>query len=169
MKYSVKLATLPQGLTEEKISVDKSFIETYDLGGEVEDAKGEALVSIRRSGDNWRLHFQVEGELVTVCDRCLEPLTLPVDEEYELVVNYGDEAGEGESGGIDVITLPYSQQWFDLGEVIRDTILLSLPMRKVHPEGECDESMTTLLGRYVTEEADEEDFDDEDDEMPEEE
>jgi uncharacterized protein len=85
-----------------------------------------ALGEIRVSG---RLAVLMEAD----CDRCLEPARFPIDSEFTLYYRpvdegYGDEkeidAGEAEMGF-------YDGEGLDLNDVLREFVLLSLPMQRV--------------------------------------
>jgi len=84
--------------------------------------------------------IRVSGRLVVLmeadCDRCLEPARFPIDSDFTLYYRpvdegYGDEkeidAGEAEMGF-------YDGEGLELNEVLREFVLLSLPMQRVCSE-----------------------------------
>jgi uncharacterized protein len=84
-----------------------------------------------------RVKGQVQVRLQMECDRCLEPTVFPVDSSFELYYRpvaegYGEEksldAGEAEMGF-------YEGDGLELNDVLREFVLLALPMRKL-----CDEN-----------------------------
>lgn len=88
-----------------------------------------ALGEIRVSG---RLGVLMEAD----CDRCLEPARFPIDSDFTLYYRpveegYGDEkeidAGEAEMGF-------YDGEGLELNEVLREFVVLSLPMQRVCSE-----------------------------------
>ncbi len=85
-----------------------------------------SLGEIRVSG-----HLNVRME--TECDRCLEPAACPIDTDFTLFYRpvedgYGDEKeidlDEAEMGF-------YDGDGIDLNEVLREQVILSMPMQKV--------------------------------------
>ena len=43
-------------------------------------------------GDFYDLSFQdISGEVVLICDRCLDDLRFPIEAEYHIVVKYGED------------------------------------------------------------------------------
>ncbi len=85
-----------------------------------------ALGEIRVSG-----HITVTME--ADCDRCLEPAPVPIDEEFSLFYRpvtdgFGDEkeidSGEAEMGF-------YEDDGVELNDVVREFVLLSMPMQRV--------------------------------------
>ena len=92
----------------------------------------EALMEIRVAG-----HLKTEIE--STCDRCLEPTSLPVDKEFDLIYRPAAMAPEGEE--VEVAQKEtevgfYEGEGLELSDVIREQILLDLPMRKTCSE-EC--------------------------------
>ena len=94
-------------------------------GGKVELVTG-ALGEIRVTG-----HLSVV--LDVACDRCLEAAKIPVDSDFTLYYRpvaegYGDEkgidSGEAEMGF-------YEGEGVELNDVLREQVLLALPMQRV--------------------------------------
>lgn len=84
--------------------------------------------------------IRVKGHLSVVmedeCGRCLEPARFPIDSDFSLYYRpveggYGDEkeidAGEAEMGF-------YEGEGLELNEVLREQVLLALPMQRVCSE-----------------------------------
>ena len=104
--------------------------------GQVELVLG-SLGEIRAKG-------QVRVKMQAECDRCLEPVEIPVDSSFELYYRPVEEgnntaravrveekaidAGEAEMGF-------YEGDGLELNDVLREFVLLALPMRKL-----CDEN-----------------------------
>jgi uncharacterized protein len=84
-------------------------------------------------------HFQLTGWTRTTlelpCSRCLEPFTWPVDAEFDLryqpqAANTGAAADEErEIEEDDLSTAFYRNDEIDLGQLMREQFLLSLPMK----------------------------------------
>ena len=99
----------------------------------------------------------IEGYAVCECDRCLEDCKVPIDYEGRLTVRVSDEAGEYDG---DMMWVAPSEEEIDLTQYIYESIVLSLPYRRVHPEGECNPDMLARFsiadGSEVDETADDE-------------
>lgn len=102
--------------------------------------------------------LDLQGWLSVACDRCLDPMRVPVDTVYELKVKYGYEFDDSTEG---LLILPENQPDLDLAPLLYDTAILSIPMRCVHPEGECNKAMSELLEEHDLQDADVSDADDE--------
>ena len=88
------------------------------------------------------LDVRITGHVVVACDRCLEDCRIPVDFEGRLMVRFSEEEHEYDG---EVLWLVPGEDEVDLAQYIYESIVLSLPYQRVHPEGECDPDM---LGRF---------------------
>ena len=76
--------------------------------------------------------------VTVLCDRCLEELELPVDTGFKLSVKFGEGAETADAGDREIVMIPEGSQELDLSQFVYDYTCISLPMRRVHPEGECN-------------------------------
>ncbi|MBO4756854.1 MAG: DUF177 domain-containing protein, partial [Bacteroidales bacterium] len=73
---------------------------------------------------------------------------LPVSVRPSFSVKFG-EVPEAETsadeGGREVILLPETDTDMDLGQIVYDYVCTSLPLSRVHPDGECDPETVKYL------------------------
>src|SRR5947209_1389490 len=98
--------------------------------------KGTARLVSRALGE-----IRVDGRLqVTVgapCDRCLESASLAIDREFDLMYVPAEEAaaaGEDEVDQAGIEVGYYERGGIELNDVLREVVLLALPMRVVCSE-----------------------------------
>jgi uncharacterized protein len=108
--------------------------------------------------------FTINGNVSANCDRCNDPIDVPVNGTYQLVYKFGLEPELDEN----LVVLHPDAYEIDVKEQIYEFITVSLPTRLVHPKGECNEEMIALLAEYSGQNAsshdDDDDWDDEDEE-----
>jgi uncharacterized protein len=73
------------------------------------------------------------------CGRCLEPITLPLEQDLDLFFLPHRE-GQGEEDEVelserDLVVAYYRGDRLDLGEVVREQLILSVPMKRLCQEG----------------------------------
>ena len=85
---------------------------------------------------------------------------MPIDYEGRLTVRISDETGEYDG---DVMWVAPSEEEIDLTQYIYESIVLSLPYRRVHPEGECNPDMLARFSIADGAEVDETSADEESD------
>ena len=94
----------------------------------------------------YQIQAQMQGRVVTLCDRCLEPLTLTVQAETELKVK---DAPPHESDDPEMQYLEADNPCYDLSWDLYEAIETAMPIQRVHPEDECNPEMT----RYILKDA----------------
>lgn len=139
--YKLNLAGLEEGYYEFDCHCGTEFFRKME-SHDVQSADISVHVDIDRRGEAYHFLFTLKGEMRIPCDRCLEPMNHEVDAEYTLTVRYGDEYDDSRD---DVLILPWSEREWDLSRILYDTAMLTVPLRHVHPDGECEDSMTERL------------------------
>lgn len=145
--YKLNLKSLSEGKHSFTYELDNDYfagIESDEiLSGEV-----SVTVDLEKSGEVHKLELLYDGYVEVSCDRCLEPVELDVYEERELVVKFGAEYSQED----EVIILPEREGVLDLHWLMYEDVALSLPIQRLHPEGECDSSMMSLYNSLATDE-----------------
>lgn len=110
-------------------------------------------VAVRKDG-SIDTDLGIRGFVKVRCDRCLGELELPVEVQTPLSIVLGAEVASpaAEDGDREVIVPEASDSEVDLRQVIYDYVCLSLPLQKVHAEGECDPDTVRFLGQGVNDE-----------------
>lgn len=104
-----------------------------------------------RHGDYY-ITMDVKGTVTLLCDRCLDDLVWPVDTQYTLTVRFGESYDDSTD---DILVIPSSDPSLNIAYLLNDTVTLSLPMRHVHPAGQCNRAMTQRLNSHRAKSADE--------------
>ncbi len=109
--------------------------DTFTLEG------GRLGVHIDREEEG-SVHVQghLAARLSLECGRCLDPFPLPVDQNVDLFFlphedDRQDDEDEVELAESDLVVAYYRGDSLDLGEVVREQLFLSLPMKRLCQEG----------------------------------
>ncbi len=139
-EYTIDLLTPNVDGTEKVFHIDDTFFQKVD--GLVQ--RGQVTTTLHIEGSTrsvFRFHFHSEGTVFAPCDLCLADVEVPIDTDDTLTVKLGAEyADEGEC-----IVIPESEGVIDVSQFIYELIALSLPMKVVHEDGQCDEAMMATL------------------------
>ena len=136
-RYSIAYRGLKNGHHEFRFAVDRSLFEAFG-NTEIKDGACEVRVDLDRSEAQLTLDVAISGYVVVACDRCLEDCRVPVDFEGQLLVRFSEEVREYDG---EVLWLLPGEEHVDLTQYIYESIVLSLPYQRVHPEGECNPEM----------------------------
>lgn len=127
--FVIPIKGLKAGRNDFEWNVGKEFFESFE-STEVLDAELFVEVSVECDGDSIELECAIDGSVTVTCDRCLEPLKLPVSTEFEL--------GDDELDPVRDI---------DLRQDVYDFVMIALPMQRVHPEGGCNGETLKYLSK----------------------
>ena len=138
--FIVPLSDLPSGKTLFRWHAEGQFFSAFE-NSEILDADLVVGVKVEKSGRFSGVDLDVEGTVVVECDRCLGDLELPVSVHPSFSIKFGEAPGVPSSayeGEREILVLSESDADLDLRQVIYDYVCTSLPLTRVHPEGECD-------------------------------
>ena len=151
--FAIALNGLAQGGTRFNWHADGKFFGNFD-NSEILDSDLSVGVHVEKAARFLGVDCVIEGTVKVVCDRCLEDLTLPVATGFRLSVKFGEEAAAGTPGGgyersdaddREIVMIPAGESELDLSQFIYDYVCTSLPMRRVHPDGECNPEAVRYL------------------------
>jgi uncharacterized protein len=103
-------------------------------------AAGAAMVAWKIAGGHDDLQrpivsLTLKGSLPLVCQRCLQPVDVPLDQRSELLLAHDDaELARLDADEREVVLAAMP---LDAMTLIEDELLLSLPFAPMHPEGRC--------------------------------
>ena len=152
-KYSIPYKGLSVGNHEFTFKVDERFFAAYD-SSEIKGGNVDVDVKMTKQANLISLDLGIRGEVIVECDRCLDDVSLPVDYDGTLVVRFSET--EQESDG-EVLWLSPMETEIPLAQYIYDSIVLSLPIQRVHPDDEngrstCDPDMLARFRKSDEEE-----------------
>ena len=135
--YSIAYKGLKNGSHDFSFEVGGAFFEACG-STDIKDGACSVAVTLAKSDAQLTVDTAIHGCVVVACDRCLEDCRVPVDFEGRLLVKFSDEPCEYDG---EVLWLRPGEDEVDLAQYIYESIVLSLPYQRVHPEGGCDPEM----------------------------
>ena len=146
----LKLKTLPFGTHAVECHLDESFFN-LDEQTEVRRADVDVTLQVTRKSENtYHLEIACDGTLTIPCDRCLDDLDLPVEVDYSL--NVEQMGTELDDSNDELLIVPSDWRELDAAPLVRDTVLLSLPMTHCHEnEDDCNADMLNVLDSHSVE------------------
>ena len=86
--------------------------------------------------------INMTGYVIVSCDRCLDPLRIEISTNDEIKIKDGEEH---ESDAPDLRYFDGDDFLYDLSWDLYEIIETSLPMQRVHPQGECNQEMLSYI------------------------
>ena len=148
--FTIPLVGLKEGRHTIDFEIGEEFFEQLEES-EVKEGSLIAYIEMDKRSSHIDLSVRISGDVKICCDRCLEMFSYPVDCTNRLLVKFGKSM---ESSDPDIITLPADEQELDLKQHIYEYILLSIPIKRVHPDDEfgnstCDPFMLKKLEEFI--------------------
>ena len=141
--FKIDLKALTADVTPLQWQIDDSFFEQTE-GAQVQGGSVHVSGSIRKAVGFYELLLHIGGTVRVPCDRCLDPMDVPVEGSLRLVVKLGDSDAEDD----DIITVDESKGVLDTAWYIYEQIALAVPIQHVHQPGDCNDAMMRVLSEH---------------------
>ena len=138
--YIIDLKRLPIGTHSFDIQLKDEFFKSLEKS-EILSGKVEAKATLNLREEDYQLNIAVHGTVFVVCDRCLDPMPLEINDEQEIFSE--DEEGSQPSA--------LSSQ-LDLSWLAYEIVSINIPIVHSHQAGECNKQMELLLHNHLCDE-----------------
>ena len=140
----IDLQRLPIGSHSFDIQLDDEFFASLEKT-EILHGNVSATVTLNLREEDYQLSIAVHGTVFVVCDRCLDPMPLEIDDEQE-IFSEDDEDEE-------IVNRKSSdRQSIDLSWLAYEIVSVNIPLVHSHQEGECNKQMELLLHNHLCDE-----------------
>lgn len=144
-KYFIPLSEEQTQVNTYSYEIGDEFFESLE-DAEIKRGKASVKLTCRKEPSSFVLDFSIDGMVYIPCDRCLDDMEQPISTEGELIVRFGEErVVENE----DTIFLPEAEKGIDVQWNIFEFIALAIPLRHVHPEGQCNPEMAAKFASVM--------------------
>ena len=152
--FEIPFVGLKIGVHEFEFDIDNTFFESlpYSL---IEKGSLKAWLTLEKKETMLIASFDIDGTVEMECSRCNEPMDVEVYGDMEIIYKFGHEEVEDEN----LIVISPDSYEIDVTQPIYELIVVSLPSRPVHEEGECDEEMVKLIEKFQSKPKDDNDDD----------
>lgn len=140
-QYTIPFSGLSEGKHQFDFAVNDRFFAEFETS-EVE--KGELMIEVEleKRSTHLGLTFTINGMVELVCDRCLENFVFPIKSKRKLLVKFSEKPVEDEA---EMIYLHPSSFQVEVAQYIYEFVILSLPIRRIHPDGKEGKSLCDPL------------------------
>ena len=140
-EFLIPVSGLALGVHSFKFDIKDDFFADLDYS-EVKQAAVTVDLEVLREELMMTLNFHVEGKVLVPCDRCADEFFIPIQSDEVFYIKFGAEEVEESD---DVAVVPAEEHAYDVRSLIYEYIILSIPIHRVHPEGECNPRVMALL------------------------
>ncbi|GAF02057.1 YceD family protein [Saccharicrinis fermentans] len=146
--YNIAFKGLKDGRHQFHYTIDQSFFEAIE-GSSIKNGDFEVDVTMDKMSHMLQLDFDIAGKVQSICDNCLQEVSVPIEYTGTMYVKFGamyDEPNE------EIIILPHEENELNIAQLIYEFIVVSMPLRSVHEDYEqCDPEMTAKLEEFSIE------------------
>lgn len=144
-EYKIPFLGLKQGEHEYEFQLTDAFFEEFE-NSEIDKAEINVDLILEKQSNMMVLHFKLSGEVVSVCDRCGDPLKFPIESNETQVVKLGDQSSSTDD---EVIVLGPQEFELDVSQFLYEYAHLAIPARHVHEKPvDCNQEVLKTLEKY---------------------
>jgi len=147
--YTISFKGLKEGEHTFEFTISDALLESFDEE-DIQDVACTAHVTLIKKSTLLELFVSIDGHLHVPCDRCLDPVTIPVDFNGELYVTFSEREG-AESEELWVVDP--TEHELDLSRYFYESLRISIPLQCIHPDDEegfstCNSEMLSRLEKH---------------------
>lgn len=128
-EFAIQFVGLKLGEHCFEYKIEKKFFDFFEYE-EFNDANVNVEVVLNKKSTHLELHFKASGTLNVFCDLTNELFDQRIENEFGLVVKFGDELNNEND---EILIIPRSEYEINVAQYIYELIVLSMPSKKIHP------------------------------------
>ncbi|MFV8341367.1 YceD family protein [Flavobacterium sp. XS2P39] len=137
-EYLIPFVGLKLGKHQFEYQISNAFFEIFDYN-EFQNSDIKVNVVLEKKSTMLELNLKHKGSVNVPCDLTSEDFDLPVKGKMKLIVRFGEMYNNDNE---ELLILPHGEFEIDIAQYIYEMIVLSVPLRRVHP-GIKDGSLNT--------------------------
>ncbi len=142
--FDIYFLSLKEGIHHFNYAINHNFFEYFEFN-DIINPEIQVNIDLFKRSHLMELKFSFKGDITLVCDISLEPYRTSIKSCYDLVVKFGQRATSASES--DIIYLEPLEYKLNIAQQIYESIVLSLPIKKIHP-GVHDGSLDSELMAY---------------------
>ena len=139
-EYLIPFVGLKIGKHQFDYQIDNTFFKNFDYD-EYNAVSVKVDIVLEKKSTMLELDFKHKGTVNVPCDVSGEEFDLPIKGKLKLLVKFGDAFNDDNE---ELLILPHGEFQVNVAQYIYETIVLSIPLRRVHP-GIKDGSLTEVI------------------------
>ena len=127
--YTIPFVGLKLGKHQFEYDIDNEFFEHFEYD-DLNSSNVKIDLLLEKKTTMMELTFKASGSVNVNCDITNEPYDQPIDGSLFLVIKFGDEFDDENE---DLLSLPHGEYEVNIQQYIYELIVLSIPLKRVHP------------------------------------
>lgn len=128
-EFTIPFVGLKLGKHHFEYQINNEFFENFDYH-EFQNSDCKVTVVLEKKSNMLEINFKQNGFVNVPCDVTAEDFDLPIKSKMKLIVRFGEEFNNDNE---ELLILPFGEFEVDLSQYIYELIVLSVPLKRVHP------------------------------------
>ena len=129
--YTIPIQGLGNGIHNFDFDINETFFSLFEHSP-VKNGEIKVRIEYDKRPEVTNIRFDINGTILTPCDRCLTEIHLPVSGSYPMLVKEEEDTKDD----VDVIYITSSLRKLNVAQFIYEFVLLSVPIIKTY---NCDD------------------------------
>ncbi|WP_282134950.1 YceD family protein [Seonamhaeicola maritimus] len=128
-EFAIQFVGLKIGKHHFEHKIEQAFFEHFEYK-EFNNVDVNVEVELEKKSTFLELRFKASGFVNINCDLTNEPYNQTIENEFELVVKFGDEYNDEH---VDILMVPHGTYEISIEQYIYELIVLAVPIKRIHP------------------------------------
>lgn len=128
-KLQFDIQKIPEGSSFKEVDLPEEY---FHLDDEIKLLGANVQISFYRTDHFIKVSFDLKSNVELICDRSLDLFEKAVEGTFDILFQPG-EVIESETEKSAVKQIPSDLLIVDIEDEVRDTIMLNMPVKKIHP------------------------------------
>lgn len=127
--YIIPFVGLKVGEHHFDYQIDNTFFQHFEYD-EFNAVDVKIDLKLVKKSTLLELYFSAEGSINVNCDITNEPYNQAIDDEFKLVVKFGNEYNNENE---DILIVTHGEYEINVAQYIYELIILAVPIKRIHP------------------------------------
>ena len=128
-EFAIQFVGLKIGKHHFEHKIEQAFFEHFEYK-EFNNVDVNVEVELEKKSTFLELRFKASGFVNINCDLTNEPYNQTIENEFELVVKFGDEYNDEH---VDILMVPHGTYEISIEQYIYELLVLAVPIKRIHP------------------------------------
>lgn len=150
-EFNISFTGLKLGKHQFDYKIETKFFDYFQYS-DIENADINVELEFEKKHSLFNLEFHSKGVVTVLCDVTGEPFEMEVKGSLPLIVKFGEEFNDDDD---EILIIPHNEYQLNVAQFIYEMIVLSLPIKRIHPgieDGTLQSEVLEKLEEYKSKE-----------------
>ncbi|EPR72395.1 protein in cluster with ribosomal protein L32p, Bacteroidetes/Chlorobi subfamily [Winogradskyella psychrotolerans RS-3] len=141
--YTIPFVGLKEGMHHFDFQIDNTFFQHFEYD-EFNAIDVKIDLEFEKKSTLLELYFSAKGSVNVNCDISNEPYNQAINDDFKLVVKFGNEYNDENE---DILIVQHGEYEINIAQYIYELIILAVPIKRIHPGIEDGSLQTDILSK----------------------